>query len=171
MPKVGRPKNIETPETMWKHFQEYMKDVKSKPVMVTEQRKGAVNIRITKGVELSPEMKEKIEEARHNLVVLTREKPLTFIGFENWLFCNDIISDVSDYFENKEDRYKEFIPICQRIKKMITEDQVVGGMTNIYNPSITQRLNGLADKKEVEQTNILKQFAIKGITIGNDTED
>ena len=152
MAKVGRPKNIETPETMWQHFKNYAEDTKSKPIMVTEQRKGAVNIRVTKGVELSPEMKEKIEEARHNLVVLTREKPLTLVGFENWLFFFFFISDVSDYFDNEGGRYDEFVPICQRIKKMITEDQIIGGMTNIYNPSITQRLNGLTEKIEQKTT-------------------
>ena len=31
----------------------------------------------------------------------------------------------------------------------IRQDQIEGGMSGIYNPSITQRLNGLTDKSEV----------------------
>jgi hypothetical protein len=55
---------------------------------------------------------------------------------------------VSDYFENKKDRYSEFIPICRALKKIIRQDQIEGGMAGIYNPSITQRLNGLTEKTE-----------------------
>ena len=74
-----------------------------------------------------------------------KEKPLTFIGFQNYLDDQNIITDVTDYFENKDNRYNDFVRICSRIKRNIQEDQISGGMAGIYNPSITQRLNSLTD--------------------------
>jgi len=74
-----------------------------------------------------------------------KEKPLTFIGFQNYLDDQEIITDVTDYFENKQGRYAEFVRICSRIKRNIQDDQIAGGMVGIYNPSITQRLNNLTD--------------------------
>ena len=80
-----------------------------------------------------------------------KERPLTMEGFENYCFLNGIINDLGDYFSNKDNRYNEFTTICSRIRLIIRQDQIEGGMANIYNPSITQRLNGLADKQEVKQ--------------------
>lgn len=79
-----------------------------------------------------------------------KEKPLTMVGFQNHLDDNDIITDVTDYFENKEGRYKDFVRICSRIRRKIQEDQITGGMCGVYNTSITQRLNGLVEKSEVK---------------------
>jgi hypothetical protein len=57
---------------------------------------------------------------------------------------------VKHYFSNKEGYYDNFGDICARIKEEIREQQIVGGMLGFYNPSITQRLNGLTDKSQVE---------------------
>ena len=79
-----------------------------------------------------------------------KERPLTMIGFLNYLDYEGIISDATDYFENKEDRYSDYVRICSRIKREIQEDQIGGGMVGIYNPSITQRLNNLTERIESE---------------------
>ena len=74
--------------------------------------------------------------------------PLTMVGFE--IFCYKKYGCVEQYFKNQDDYYPDFIPICSRIKKEIREDQITGGMLGFYNASITQRLNGLAEKKETK---------------------
>ena len=84
-----------------------------------------------------------------------KERPLTLEGFENWCADNEIINDLGDYFSNKDNKYSDYSTICSRIKRTIRQDQIEGGMVGIYNPSITQRLNGLVDK--TEQTTITKQ--------------
>ena len=33
---MGKPKYIETPEILWKHFEEYKKETKSKPFLVKD---------------------------------------------------------------------------------------------------------------------------------------
>lgn len=133
---MARPhgtKYIETPEKLWDLFILYKEGVKSKPILVHD----------FVGKDGYSVHREK-------------ERPLTMEGFENYLFREDVISDVSDYFENKDNRYSDYIHICRAIKKTIRQDQIEGGMAGIYNPSITQRLNGLTEK--VEQTNIEQPF-------------
>jgi hypothetical protein len=126
---MARPfgtKNIETPEKMWEHFLAYKKQVKDNPIIVKDWV----------GKDATDVFREK-------------EKPLTFIGFQNYLDDQEIITDVTDYFENKDNRYSDFIRICSRIKRNIQDDQIAGGMVGIYNPSITQRLNGLTDNVDL----------------------
>lgn len=136
---MGRPfgtKNIETPEKMWEYFEAYRKAIKDNPILVKDW--------VGKDADM---------------VHKPKERPLTMVGFQNYLDDQDIISDVTDYFENKDNRYSDFIRICSRIKRNIQQDQIEGGMVNIYNPSITQRLNGLTDNvdlttkgKEIQST-------------------
>ncbi len=72
--------------------------------------------------------------------------PKTMEGFER--FCYNNYGCVNQYFDNKDGYYDDFVTICSRIKKEIREDQIIGGLLGFYNPSITQRLNGLTDKSE-----------------------
>ena len=132
----GRHKNIENPELMWEYFVNYKKLVKETPIIIKDWV----------GKDADQVYREK-------------EKPLTMVGFQNYLDEQNIITDVTDYFENKDNRYADFVRICSRIKRNIQEDQISGGMVGIYNPSITQRLNGLTDNvdlttkgKEIQQT-------------------
>ena len=127
MAKVGRPRNLDSPEQLYELFIKYKEDVKANPRI--------------KSVFGGKEFEERAEPL---------ERPLTMEGFE--VYCWDIVGQVEQYFKNIDKRYEEFIPICSRIRKEIRKDQIEGGMVGQYNPSITQRLNGL--KEQVEQTNI-----------------
>jgi len=72
--------------------------------------------------------------------------PMTYEGFKR--FCRENYGEVKQYFEDKDGYYKEFVDICSHIKDQIRENQIIGGLLGFYNPSITQRLNGLTDKSE-----------------------
>lgn len=74
--------------------------------------------------------------------------PMTKEGFER--FCYNNFGCVNQYFDNKEGYYNEFVTICSRISSEIRENQIIGGLLGFYNPSITQRLNSLSDKKEID---------------------
>ena len=125
--KIGRPKSIDNPELMYQYFKDYVNETKSNPFLVKDW--------IGKDA---------------NEIKREKEKPLTIEGFENYCFKEGIINDLGDYFSNKEGRYSEFATICSRIRKIVRQDQIEGGMANIYNSSITQRLNGLVDKQEID---------------------
>ena len=72
--------------------------------------------------------------------------PYTLEGFKR--FCRNNYGEVQHYFDNKEGYYNEFGVICTHIREEIREQQILGGLMGFYNPSITQRLNGLTDKRE-----------------------
>jgi hypothetical protein len=120
----GHGKYIETPERMWELFAAYVQEVKSNP------RKRVVFV--------GKDGMQKDEPL---------ERPLTMEGFELYVADLQVITDLSDYFENKQGRYDAYVPICSRIRKAIRRDQIEGGMVGQYNASITQRLNGLADNQ------------------------
>lgn len=126
---MGRHKLIETPEELWELFEAYRDSVKSRP------RTNHVFVG------------KNGDDARQEL-----ERPLTMEGFE--VYCFEQIGTVEHYFRNSNDSYGNFCTICSHIKKVIRQDQIEGGMVGQYNPSITQRLNGL---KEQTETTITEQ--------------
>lgn len=143
---MSKKKYIETPDKMWKYFLTYKSELKENPIYIIEQKKG--NTILPK--DLTNVDVETIKQSLNSIVELPAQRPLTIEGFENWCADNEIIEDLGDYFKNKDERYADYAPICSRIKRAIRQDQIEGGMVGIYNPSITQRLNGLVDKKETE---------------------
>ena len=123
---MGKNKYVETPEKLWEHFENYKNEIKSNP--------------IKKHVFVG-----KDGNADYELI----ERPLTVDGFEVWCWRNEIISDLSHYFANTNNKYSNYLTICSRIRKEVRNDQIEKGLAGIYNTSITQRLNGLTDKSEV----------------------
>lgn len=123
----GRPRNIENPEAMWEYFQQYRQSVKATPFLVKDWV-GAMAMEVAR----------------------EKEKPLTLEGFAVYCWEQGITKNIHDYFGNKNNAYTDFSDICRAIKEIIRADQIAGGMAGIYNPSITQRLNGLVDKSAAE---------------------
>ena len=130
---MGNVKYIETPELMWQYFSDYAAHIKGDPILVKDW--------VGKDAET---------------VEREKERPLTMVGFLCYLDDQNIITDATDYFENKDNRYSGYIRVCSRITRNIKKDQIEGGMAGIYNPSITQRLNGLTDKSEVAHSGEIK---------------
>ena len=114
-----------TPDEMWNYFTKYQFDLKRNPFIVKDWVGGA-------GREVKRE----------------KEKPLTQEGFENFLRDKGVIKNIGDYLTNKNGQYGEFTEVLNRIKSVIRQDQIEGGMAMIYQPSITQRLNNLVERTE-----------------------
>ena len=109
---------------MWEAFADYCVQAKAQPVKVEDYV----------GVKADRVLRE-------------RENPLTFEGFQVYCYEQGIGKSIDQYFTNPNGRYDKFVDVCTRIKTTIRADQIRGGMTGIYNTSITQRLNGLADNQ------------------------
>lgn len=122
-----KKKYIESPEMMWQLFEEYQTKVKSNPFYVRDWV-GAMAMQIER----------------------PKEKPLTYEGFSNYVFSKGILKDTDDYFGNTGGAYEAYSDVCSRIKRVIREDQIAGGMAGLYNPSITQRLNNLVEKTQTD---------------------
>jgi hypothetical protein len=129
---MARPHNtkyIETPEALYEIFEKYKLDLKEQANEWTEwQYVGKDGNRVEDALKV----------------------PMTMEGFRRFGFDNAVT--IKNYFDNVDDRYKDYYTICTRIKDEIRENQIIGGLLGKYNPSITQRLNGL--KEQTEQTNI-----------------
>jgi hypothetical protein len=124
---AGHPRNIETPEKMWELFLEYAKDVKG-----------------------NPRIKVEYVGKDGDRVDTPLERPLTLDGFETWAY--EKVGVIGQYFDNQGGLYEEYVAICRAIRKTIRTDQIEGGMVGQYNASITQRLNGLTEKVETDNT-------------------
>lgn len=123
---MGRPRLIETPDKLWELFNDYKQTTKADPFLVHD----------FVGKDGFPVYRE-------------RQRCLTMEGFENYVAdIPGMPMDLGHYFSNSNDQYNEFCTICTRIKRLIRQDQIEGGMAGVYNTSITQRLNGLVDKSE-----------------------
>ena len=144
---MGRNKYIETPGKLWEYFKEYKKETKKNPFLIKDWV----------GKDADQVHREK-------------ERPLTIEGFECWLADQDIISDLSHYFSNYENRYADYFAICSRVKKAVRQDQIEGGMAGMYNPSITQRLNGLVEKVQTDNKHEVKKFEVEIIDNNPDAE-
>ena len=119
---AGRPRNIESPELLWLLFQKYAAKEKASPRFKTEY------------------------VGKDGVMVKTPlEVPLTLEGFR----C-DIWEEYGDTMEYFRGTYPEFSQVCSRIRESVRRDQIGGGMVGQYNASITQRLNGLTDKQQIE---------------------
>jgi hypothetical protein len=110
---------------MWEYFEAYRAGVKANPRTKT----------VFPGKDAIPQYEP-------------LERPLTVEGFENWCADAGIMEDLSNYFANTKGNYSDYSTICSRIRRVIRQDQIEGGMVGQYNASITQRLNSLVDKQE-----------------------
>jgi len=118
---------FKTPEELYKSFEEYKEDLKN-------QSKEWVKIHY-----VGKEGEEKKEP---------KKVPMTFEGYKR--FCRTRYGEVEQYFINKDEYYTDFVGVCSRVKEEIRENQIIGGLLGFFNPSITQRLNSLVDRKDIK---------------------
>jgi hypothetical protein len=128
---MGKHKYIETPEKMWDLFKQYKTHIEENPFKVKDW--------VGKDAD---------QVNREHMKVLTME------GFECFVMDNSNIQypDLTEYFEGKNESYKDYFPVCSRIRREIRRDQIEKGLSGLANPSITQRLNGLKEQTETELT-------------------
>src|SRR3990167_1182577 len=130
MPKKQKsqaPKKIPTPEIFLEMFEIYRFEVKSAPFLVHD-----------------------FVGKDGNEVYRQKEKCLTIEGFELYIEAEFGIGQTQQYFENREGRYSEFVSVIRPIRKIIREDQIAGGMANVYNANLTARLNALSENIETK---------------------
>lgn len=139
---MGKNKYIETPEKMWELFCEYKEYVINNPILVQD-----------------------FVGKDGDEVYRKKQRPLTMEGFECFAMDNTEMTypDLTNYFENRNDAYANYVPITSRIRKEIRNNQIEGGMAMIYSQTLTARLNGLAEKTENKTQHEVEIF--KGIDL------
>lgn len=124
--KKGTIKNIESPEKLDELFQQYKEWVKQNPYLVHDfVGKDAIEVHKTK------------------------QRPITWSGFEGYLAENKIISQLTHYEQNTNGVYTAYLPIIARIKAEIHRDITDGSLTGVYNSNIGARLLGLKEQTDV----------------------
>lgn len=122
---MGKKKYIESPEKLLELWKQCKDEILANPIKVQDY--------VGKDAEM---------------VYREKQRPLTLEAFK--VFCFNLGISVGHYFDNQNDVYKEYCVICSHIRNEIRLNQVEGGMVGIFNPSITQRLNGLVEKTETK---------------------
>lgn len=130
--KRGRPRVIQSPDELLAMWEQYKQWTLENPIRVQD-----------------------FVGKDGDEVYRLKQRPLTQQRFET--FCADKYGvTVHQYFDNAGGSYNDFLAVCSRIVKERQADQIEGGMAGIYNPSITQRLNGLTEQvKQDGKTEII----------------
>jgi hypothetical protein len=137
-----KPKNIETPEKLLELFKEYVKHESENPMHRIEY--------------VGKEGKQ---------VKTPLETPVTFDGFEVYLFQKGIINDLGDYSKNKDGRYSDYAPIIAYIRKHCYIHNFKGAAVKLFDPNLIARKLGIKDSSDVttngESINEIKVNIIK----------
>jgi hypothetical protein len=141
---MAKHKYIETPEKLWDWFCDYVQWCKE-----------------------NPRIKIEYVGKDGDRVETPLERPLTIEGFK--ILCYEKGCDIQRYWNNVDNAYDEYVTIITRIKDIIRENQISGGMVGLYNSNLTARLNNL--KESTENTNINHNTNILNIDPLDDSAD
>jgi hypothetical protein len=137
-----KPKLIETPEKLLELFKEYVKHESENPMH-----------RIDYVGKDGKQVKTPLET------------PVTFDGFEVYLFQKGIINDLGDYSKNKDGRYSDYAPIIAYIRKHCYIHNFKGAAVKLFDPNLIARKLGIKDSSDVtyngESINEIKVNIIK----------
>jgi hypothetical protein len=136
---AGQPKIFKTPEELFSKFKEYLEWVKANPYKWHD----------FVGKDAEEVWKE-------------RQRPITWSGFEGWLASNDIAAHLGHYEQNTDEGYAEFLPTIRAIKRICSQDVIDGALAGVFNQNIAARIEGLADKKEIDKTSRKIKFTDAG---------
>jgi len=123
---MPRDKAIKTPEELQALFDQYRAWAKTNPFKVHD----------FVGKDAQEVNKEK-------------ERPLTWIAFEAWLYREGIVTHLGHYEQNTDGAYAEYLPIIRALKKQCSADVIDGALATVYNQNIAARLEGLKDQSDI----------------------
>ena len=131
---IGKPPVYKTAKALWEKAVEYFEWVDANPLKAMDYKgKDAIQVEIDK------------------------KRPYTIEGL--CLFMNvgrRYLDDWEERTRGKEDkRSKEYASVCSHIRAIIYANKFEGASAGFYNPMIIARDLGLAEKREINQKNLL----------------
>jgi hypothetical protein len=123
---MGKPKYIETPERLLDLFKQYVTHETENPMYKVEY------VGKDGRIEKTP-----------------LATPITFEGFECYLFELEIISDLKDYASNKDGRYSDYAPIITHIRNHCFVHNFKGAAVKLFDPNLIARKLGIKDNQDV----------------------
>ena len=172
--KHGRNKIFETSEMLWATAVEYFEWCDNHPYLRPEQKKG--NISIPRNNELTDEQVDKISNSIVNIETLrpySIEGLCMYIGV-NVQYLNDFENgikdkDVSLLSEDESLINKDFSAVITRIKYVIRERQIDGGLIGGYNPMLVARILNLRERTDITSED--KALNITNVTFAGLSSD
>lgn len=138
---VGQPRKIESPEKLWDLFLAYVQKTQENPWLKVEY------------------VGQKAEK-----VVIPLAKPITFEGFECYLFDTIGVSDIGQYASNRDGRYPEYVTIIKTIRQNCFQQNFEGAAVGAFNANLIARKLGIKDQvdSEVKLTDVSEiNFSMK----------
>lgn len=118
-----KQKYIPSPEHLWQYFLDYVAHESANPWLKVDY------------------VGQKAER-----VVVPLATPITFEGFECYLFSLDIIDDLGSYSANRDGRYKTYVPIIQKIRSFCYTQNFRGAAVGAFNANLIARKLGIKDQ-------------------------
>lgn len=128
--RSGRNKIFETPQELEEMAYEYFTWCIDNPIMKSELIKSG--------------------DLAGKIIQVPIPRPFTNIGICNFL-------DISEHTLNRycsEVGYEDFWQSAKKLKDIVYQQKMEGGVTGLYNASLVQRVLGIKDQSEVTQTTI-----------------
>lgn len=125
---MAKHKYIETPERLLELFEEYVRHEQENPLYKRDY------------------------VGKDGLAVDTPlVTPITFEGFEVYLFQKKVINDLGDYASDKDERYSEYSTIITYIRKFCYSNNFKGASVNLFNANLIAKKLGISEKIETKQ--------------------
>jgi len=86
-----------------------------------------------------------------DIVEIPIERPFSIEGFCN--YANITVQTFRNY--EKGEGYETYFPVCTHIRQVIDSQHFEGGMVGNFNANIVTRKLNLAEKQEIESTQII----------------
>jgi len=118
-----KQKYIATPEILWQYFLDY----------VTHEAD-------------NPWLKIDYVGQQANKVIIPLATPITFEGFECYLWGLDIIDDLGSYSANRDGRYSSYVPIIKQIRHHCYVQNFRGAAAGAFNANLIARKLGIKDQ-------------------------
>ena len=135
--KHGRDKLFSSPEELWNAACDYFKDCEENPFIEIKPMVVSAGNNTGSSVEMVP---------------VPKIRPFTWDGLEIFL-------DIDRLRHYKTDtNYQDFLPVIERIGKIIYNQKFSGAASGFFNANIIARDLGLADKKDVEKRVVKLRF-------------
>lgn len=140
----GRPPKFKTPEELQEKAEGYFEWCDDNPVRICLRKNAGASQTAGKGSGVKSDEGEAFVE-----------RPYTRDGLALWLGVSDW-----DHFKDSECyKTEEFLRVIRTLEARIRDRQVTGAMVKVYDTNLTARLNGIADKKNVNVNTKQQQTA------------
>lgn len=120
---MAKHKYIESPEKFWELFVEF------------------------RTFKLSQKIKQEVT-SRTGIETINHTPPLTWAGFDAWLYEHKVIKDTGDYRTNEKGKYDDFSEVIRVISNIMYAQKFEGASVGVFNANIIARDLGLKDSTE-----------------------